>query len=171
MKRCYFITSIDSQNVESKPMAELFWRGSAVLFRGEKRIAVKCYGTILLVVIAIVGVISAAHATAPSVAALGFDPARFGLPLYPGATVRIGSAAASRDFAGHTQHSAVLETPDPIAIVANWYAGNWSGAVLKSYPDAPVVQFAKDWGTGNVSVVISRMDGETDIRIVVPGAY
>jgi len=139
------------------------------MLHGEKIVANTLRAA--LCVLSIAALSFAVQAASVSSASLGFDPARFGLPVYPNATVKLGSAASTRDFSGHTQHSAVLETPDAVPVVAAWYAGHWSGAALKSYPNAPVIMMAKAWGTTSISLAISRSGGETEIRIVVPGAY
>lgn len=135
-----------------------------------KKIVAKTPRTALCV-LSVAAVSFAAQAASVSSASLGFDPARFGLPVYPNATVKLGSAASIRDFSGHTQHSVVLETPDAVPAVAAWYAAHWNGAALKSYPNAPVIMMAKEWGTTNISLSLSRSGAETEIRIVVPGAY
>lgn len=106
-----------------------------------------------------------------TVGTLGFDPSRFALPIYPGTTVRVGGAASGKDFSGHSQKSAVLETSASVDAVANWYAMNWPGAVRKTYPGAPVALFSKLWGTTAIAVTIGRVGPETEIRMVVPGSY
>ena len=113
----------------------------------------------------------AAYAAAVTVQTLGFDPARFGLPIYPSSTVRIGSASSGKDFSGHGQKNVVLETSATVDAVANWYAMNWAGAMRKTYPGAPVAMFSKPWGTTAISVTITRAGAETDIRLGVPGSY
>jgi hypothetical protein len=148
-------------------MRERIWR--AAMLHGEKIVANTLRAA--LCVLSIAAISFAVQAASVSPASLGFDPARFGLPVYPNATVKLGSAASTRDFSGHTQHSVVLETPDAVAAVAAWYAAHWSGATLKSYPNAPVIMMAKEWGTTNISLSLSRSGAETEIRIVVPGAY
>jgi hypothetical protein len=139
------------------------------MLHGEEIVATALRAALCILSIAAVSL--AVQAASVSPASLGFDPARFGLPVYPNATVKLGSAASARDFFGHTQHSVVLETPDAVPAVATWYAAHWNGAALKSYPNAPVIVLAKDWGTTNISLSLSRSGGETEIRIVVPGAY
>jgi hypothetical protein len=113
----------------------------------------------------------AAYGAAVTVQALGFDPTRFGLPIYPGASVRIGSTSSGKDFLGHSQKNVVLETSATVDAVANWYAMNWADAMRKTYPGAPVAMFSKAWGTTAISVTITRAGAETDIRLVVPGSY
>lgn len=113
----------------------------------------------------------AANAAATSAATLGFDPARFGVPIYPGASVKLGGTGSTRDFSGRSQRTAVVETTDTVSAVANWYAANWPGALRKTYPAAPIAQFAKAWGATAITVSIARNGAETDIRIVVPGGY
>ena len=120
---------------------------------------------------AFAGAFTAVQAATVSVGTLGFDPARFALPIYPGTTVRVGGAASGKDFSGHSQKSAVLETADSVDAVANWYAINWPGATRKTYPGAPVALFSKAWGTTAIALSISRVGPETEIRIVVPGSY
>jgi len=112
-----------------------------------------------------------AVASSVSVSTLGFDPSRFGLPICPGTTVKIGGTASSKDFSGRSQRSVVLETSDSVDAVANWYAMNWAGALRKTYPGAPVAMFSKIWGTTAVTVTVGRVGTETDISIVVPGSY
>lgn len=112
-----------------------------------------------------------ADAASVNVGTLGFDPSHFGLPIYPGTTVHIGSASSGRDFSGHSQKSVVLETSASVDAVADWYAMNWAGAARKTYPGAPVAVFSKPWGTTSIGVTIARAGAETDIRIVVPGSY
>jgi hypothetical protein len=113
----------------------------------------------------------AAYAAAVTAQTLGFDPTRFGLPIFPSSTVRIGSASSGKDFSGHSQKNVVLETSASVDAVANWYAMNWAGAMRKTYPGAPVAIFSKPWGTTAISVSIARSGAETDIRLVVPGSY
>lgn len=126
---------------------------------------------VALAVCALVGSVALAGAAAVSVANLGFDPSRFGLPIYPGSTLHIGGAASGKDFSGRTRQSAVLETSASVDAVANWYAMNWPGAERKTYPGAPVAIFNKPWGTTAISVTIARSGVETDIQIIVPGSY
>lgn len=120
---------------------------------------------------AAMGALTLAHAASVSVGTLGFDPARFGLPIYPGTTVRVGAAASGKDFSGRSQKSAVLETSASVDAVANWYSMNWPGASRKTYPGAPVALFSKPWGTASITLSISRIGPETEIKIVVPGSY
>ena len=115
--------------------------------------------------------VRSANAAAISAATLGFDPARFCVPIYPGASAKLGASGTSRDFSGRSQHAAVLETTDTVSAVANWYAANWPGALRKTYPGAAVAQFAKPWGATAITISIARNGAETDIRIVVPGGY
>src|SRR5206468_6269522 len=103
---------------------------------------------------ALVVAFGAAQAATVTVGTLGFDPSRFALPIYPGTTVRVGGAASGKDFSGHSQKSAVLETSASVDAVANWYAMNWPGAVRKTYPGAPVALFSKLWGTTAIAVTI-----------------
>jgi hypothetical protein len=112
-----------------------------------------------------------AVASSVSVSTLGFDPSRFGLPIYPGTTVKLGGTASGKDFSGRSQRSVVLETSDSVDAVANWYAMNWAGAMRKTYPGAPIAMFSKVWGTTAVTVTVGRDGTETDISIVVPGSY
>ena len=122
-------------------------------------------------VAALVALSGSAFAATATVSTLGFDPSRFDVPIYPGATVKLGTANSGKDFAGRAQKSVLLQTSDSVQAVAVWYASHWPGAAAKTYPNAALQQFVKPWGGASISVSISRVGPETQIRMLVPDSY
>jgi hypothetical protein len=121
----------------------------------------------VLLVLAVAGPACAAVVTP---ATLGFDPARFGVPIYPNSSVKV--AAAGNQISGRGERTAVLESTDTVFAVASWYGANWPGAVSKNYPGVgSAAQFTRPWGSTAITVSIARDGPLTDIRIVVPGTY
>ena len=109
----------------------------------------------VLTVLLALAIAGPAGAAAVSPATLGFDPARFGIPIYPNSSVKV--AAAGNQISGRSQLTAVLESTDTVFAVASWYATNWPGAMSKSYPAAATAaQFAKPWGSTAITVSIAR---------------
>lgn len=100
---------------------------------------------------------------------LGFDPAKYGLPIYPNATLRPGTASAIKGAPGIVRRSAVLTTADAEDRVAAWYAAHWKGARHRAFPRMHMDQFSTGWGDTSVSVSITNPTGETEIRLMTPG--
>lgn len=98
---------------------------------------------------------------------LGFDPAKYGLPIYPNATLRPGTANAIKT-PGRVRRSAVLTTADAEDKVATWYAAHWRAARHRAFPHLHMDQFSSGWGATSVSVSITNPTGETEIRLMVP---
>ncbi|HLY05066.1 MAG TPA: hypothetical protein VKR31_04905 [Rhizomicrobium sp.] len=109
---------------------------------------------------------------APAFAAsdFGFDPTKFGLPIYPGATLRPGTTASIKGAFGRVRRRAVLTTADPEDRVAAWYAAHWQGARRQSFPHMHMDQFATGTGATIVQITITNSDGDTEIQLMVPGS-
>ena len=122
----------------------------------------------ILASLALVAQIGSAQALGPS--ELGFDPAKFGLPIYPGATLRPGTAAAIKSAFGRVRRAAVLKTADPEDKVAAWYAAHWHGARHHVFPHMHMDQFATGSGAATVLVSVTNSDGETEIQLMVPAS-
>lgn len=112
--------------------------------------------------------IGSAQAAGPS--GLGFDPAKFGVPIYPNAKLIPGTPASIPSGYGRVRRLAVLKTADPEDRVAAWYTAHWKAAQHRAFPHMHMDQFATGSGATNVTVSITNPAGDTEIHVMVPGS-